>query len=255
MSAAGGTLLAKICAMSILAATVQGAENRLSTFAFSLPIDEYYIQGCRIMDINSDGIPEVYLSAASGWQYYVYYELDGELREVEDMEAWAWSSRLLYTTDGKLIMYTYPHTTGTDGILNYRVWQWGEDGYFLADDLWRIPTEYGWNGEGDENDYNNYGPLEFEYIASDTVIDPFDDDTPYDDLLISQEEFERRFEGISEAEIVLDPLTLWDDDSILYWSDDWWDQYYQYNKLDDWDKAITDIKEEIAEELINNWVS
>ena len=57
------TLLAKICAMSVLAAARQGVDNRISAFALSLPIDEYYVQGCSIMDINSDGIPEVYLTA------------------------------------------------------------------------------------------------------------------------------------------------------------------------------------------------
>ena len=249
-----GVRLAQFLVMVYSVAMVaagQGVDNRLNAFALSLPI-EYYVQGCSIMDINSDGLPEVYLSAASGWQYYVYYELDGELRAVEDMEPWAWSSRLLCTTDGKLILYTYPHTTGTDGILNYRVWRWEENGYFLADDLWRMPTAYGWNGEGDENDYNNYGPLEFEYISSDTVIDPFDDDSPYDDWLITREEFERKIEGFNEAKVVLDPMTLWEDDSILYWSDEWWDQYYPSGKFDEdeYDKAIAAIKEEIAEELL-----
>lgn len=242
------TLLAKICAMSVLAAARQGVDNRISAFALSLPIDEYYVQGCSIMDINSDRIPEVYLTAASGWQYYVYYELDGELREVEDMEAWAWTSRLLCTSDEKLIMYTYPHTVGTEGNLNYRVWQWGENGYFLEEDLWRLPIEWEWDGKGSLDDFLDHATTEYVYLSSDKAIDPFNDNFPYDDLLIMQEEFEWRTAGFDEAEIVLDPLTIWEDDSILYWSDEWWDQY---TELDEWDKAIAAIKEEIAKELLH----
>lgn len=243
------TLLAKICAMSVLAAAGQDMDNRLSAFALSLPIDEYYVQGCSIMDINSDGIPEVYLTAASGWQYYVYYEVDGELREVEDMEAWAWSSRLLYTSDEKLIMYTYPHTVGQTGILNYRVWQWGEDGYYLEEDLWRIPKVWDWDGESDLQ-YIEEHVMEFDYISSDAVIDPLRDDSLYEDLLITKEEFERRTAGFDEAEIVLNPQApLWEDVAALYWSDEWWNQY---RERDDWDQAIAVIKEDIAKEL-QNW--
>lgn len=244
MNFVSAKFLAAVYCIYVLAVTGQEPDYQLCEFAFSLPIDEYYVNGCSIMDINSDGIPEVYLTAASGWQYYVYYELDGEMREVEDMEPWAWSNRLLHTSDEKLILYTYPHTVGTSGNLNYRVWQWGEEGYFLVEDLWRLPIEWEWDGKGSLDDFVDHATAEFVYLSSDTAIDPFNDEFPYDDLLITQEEFERRAQEFSEAEIILDIHQ----DGYWDWDTEWWNQY---ERPDDWDKAITVIKKEIAEELLN----
>lgn len=242
-------ILAQIQALTycvfMLVTTEQKPNYELVDFASSISVNDIYANGCTIMDINSDGMPEVYLTASSGWKYHIFYYIDGDVHEVEDMEPWAWSNRLLYTSDGKIVMYTYPHTYGTDGILNYRIWQWGEDRYFLLEDLWRIPTEYGWNGEGDENDYDNYGPLEFDYISSDIAIDPFPiNEFSYDNLLITQEEFERRIEGFDKAEIVLDPLK----DSYLSWDYEWWKQCEEYAE---YDKAYVIIRREILEELLS----
>lgn len=235
--------LATVYSIAMLAATGQVPDYQLCVFAYSLPIDELHVEKCNIIDINSDGMPEVYVMAATGWQCGAYYYLDGEVHSVEDMTSWTWSSSLWYTSDEKLIMYTYPHTVGTAGILNYRVWQWGEEGYSLSEDLWRIPTEWGWNGEGDENDYDNYGPLEFEYIASDTVMDPFDDESPYDNLLITQEEFERKIDGFDKAEMILDSHK----DSNIVWGFEWW---RKYEEDAEYDKACTAIRQDILEELL-----
>ena len=237
-------LLAMMYSVAMVATVGQETNAELVDFASSISVDDIYVNGCTIMDINSDGMPEVYLTASGAWRYYVFYYLDGEVHKVEDMEPWAWSNRLLYTPDEKMVMYTYPHTTGTDGILNYRVWQWGEEGYSLAEDLWRIPTEYGWNGEGDENDYNNYGPLEFDYILSDVAIEPLPlDESSYADLLITQEEFEGRIEGFDEAEDMLNPYA----NLYLQWDDDWWKEYDE----DTYDEAYSIIREEIAEAILN----
>ena len=238
--------LAAIYCASMLVAIGQEPDYQLCVFAYSMPIDDLHVDGGSIVDINSDGMPEVCLIAAAGWQYGVYYYMDGEVRSVDDMSSWTWSSSLLYTPDGKLIMYTYPHTIGTDGILNYRVWQWGEEGYSLAEDLWRIPTEWGWNGEGDDNDPWNQGPIAFEYISSDVAMDPFDDDSPYDDLLITQEEFEQKTDGFDKAEMILDAHR----DSYLNWGHFWWEQYYEDGEYN-YDKAYAAIRQEILEELLN----
>lgn len=237
--------LAAIYCIAKLAATGQEPDYQLCAFAYSMPIDELHVDGGNIIDINSDGVPEVYLEAATGWQHGVYYYMDGEVHSVEDMSSWTWSSSLLYTPDEKLIMYTYPHTLGTEGILNYRVWQWGEDGYSLAEDLWRIPTEWGWTGEGDENDSLNQGPVEFEYISSDAAMDPFADDSPYDDLLITQEEFEKKTDGFDKAVMILDAHK----DSHLSWGHYWWEQYYEDGEYD-YDRAYAAMRQDILEELL-----
>lgn len=238
--------LAAVYCASVLATTGQEPDYKLCVFAYSMPIDDLHVNGGSIVDINSDGMPEVCVIAATGWQFGVYYYMDGEVHSVDDMTSWTWSSSLLYTPDGDLFMYTYPHTVGTDGILNYRVWQWGEEGYSLAEDLWRIPTEWGWNGEGDESDYDNYGPLEFEYISSDTAMNPFEDESTYDDLLISQEEFERKTDGFDKAVMILDAHK----DSHLSWGHYWWEQYYEDGEYD-YDRAYAAMRQDILEELLN----
>lgn len=236
--------LAAACGTAMLAISGKEFDDELYKFAFSLPTDPIYANGCTTMDLNSDGMPEVYLTASSGWQYHVFYYLDGEVHDVADMTPWAWSNRLLYTSDGKLVMYTFPHTYGSDGILNYRVWQWGEEGYSLLEDLWRIPKEWEWNGEGDMNDPNNFVLTAADYISSDIAIDPFPlDEFSYADLLITQAEFERRTEGFDEAEVVLNPYG-----ADYQWKFDWWRDFEREGM---YDEAFTVIRAEIAWEILN----
>ena len=233
-----------VYSIAMLAAAGQETNYELFEFASSISVDDIYADGCTIMDLNSDGMPEVYLTASSGWQYHVFYYLNGEVHDVEDMTPWAWSNRLLYTSDGKLVMYTFPHTYGSDGILNYRVWQWGEEGYSLVEDLWRIPKEWDWNGEGDMNDPNNFVLTAADYISSDIAIDPFPlDEFSYADLLITQAEFERRTEGFNEAEVILNPYG----NPQYQWDFDWWKEYDE----DTYDEAYAIIRLEIAWEILN----
>lgn len=234
---------AVVYSIVMLVGTGQEPNYELYKFAVSISVDDIYANGCTIRDLNSDGMPEVYLTASSGWQYHVFYYLDGEVHDVEDMTPWAWSNRLLYTSDGRLVMYTFPHTVGTDGILNYRVWQWGEEGYYLAEDLWRVPTEWEWNGEGDMNDPNNFVLTAADYISSDIAMDPFEDESSYDDLLITQEEFERRIEGFDEAEVVLNPYGV-----DYQWEFDWWREFEREDMVDE---AYALIRAEIVQELLN----
>lgn len=236
-------LLATVYGITMVAASGQEPNYDIFEFASSISIDDIYANGCTIMDINSDGMPEVYLTASYGWKYHVFYYLDGEVHDVEDMEPWAWSNRLLYTPDGKMIMYTHPHTYAVD-TYSYRVWQWGEEGYSLVEDLWMIPTEWGWNGEGNMNDYANIVPIAFDYISSDVPVDPdLLDESLYADLLITQEEFERRTERFDEAEVILNPYGAPD----YQWDFDWWKEYDEGT----YDEAYAIIRGEIAKELLN----
>lgn len=244
MSIISAQFLAAACGIAMLAVSGKELDDDLYKFAFSLPTDHIYANGCTIMDLNSDGMPEVYLTASSGWQYHVFYYLDDEVHDVEDMTPWAWSNRLLYTSDGRLVMYTFPHTYGTDGILNYRVWQWGDEGYSLVEDLWRIPTEWEWNGEGDMNDPKNFVLTAADYISSDIAMDPFEDESPYDNLLITQEEFERRTEGFDDAEVVLNPYGAPD----YQWDFEWW---REFDRKDMYDEAYAIIRVEIAWKILN----
>lgn len=228
--------------IAMLAATGQETNYELFEFASSISVDDIYANGCNIMDLNSDGMPEVYLTASYGWEYHVFYYLDGEVHDVEDMTPWAWSNRLSYTPDGKLIMYTHPHTYSVD-TYSYRVWQWGEDGYSLVEDLWMIPTEWDWNGEGNMNDPANIVPVAFDYISSNIAMDPFEDESLYDDLLITQEEFERRTEGFNEAEVILNPYG----NPQYQWDFDWWKEYGK----DTYDEAYAVIRREIAQEILD----
>lgn len=248
MSVQLAQLFVIVYGIAMLAITGNDPNYELFEFASSISLEDIYANGCTIMDLNSDGMPEVYLTASNGWQYHVFYYLDGDVHDVEDMTPWAWSNRLLYTSDGKLVMYTHPHTTGV-GTYSYRIWQWGEDGYSLEKDVWFMPTEWGWNGQGDENDPYNRGPIEFDYILSDTVIDPFKDEMPYDDLRIVQEsvtwdEFEQKTAWINEAEVILNPYGA----PEYQWDFDWW---REFEREDMYDEAFAAIGAEIAWELLN----
>lgn len=243
MSVQLAQVFATIYSIAMVVSTGQEPNYELYEFAASISVDDIYANECTIRDLNSDGLPEVYLTASSGWQYHVFYYLDGEVHDVEDMTPWAWSNRLLYTSDGKLVMYTHPHTVGQRGIFNYRVWQWGEDGYTLEEDLWQIPTEWEWNGEGNMNDPDNFVLTAADYISSDAAMDPFEDESPYDDLLITQEEFERKIEGFADAEVILNPYGSPNEQ----WDFEWWRGYDE----DTYDEAYAIIRGEIAKEILN----
>ncbi|MDE6388912.1 MAG: hypothetical protein K2L82_14020 [Lachnospiraceae bacterium] len=79
--------------------------NPLYDFAALLPYDEALcINGCAIADLNGDEMPEMYLTASSGWEYRAYYYMNGEVLSVDDIEPWTWSNELCYTRDGRLVM-------------------------------------------------------------------------------------------------------------------------------------------------------
>lgn len=199
-------------------------QDPLYDFAASLPHDEnLYINDSRIVDLNEDGMPEVYISAGSGWQYCVYYYLDGEVFTLDDLTPWAWSSDLRYTSNGKLVMSAYSHTTGTAGIMQYRIYEWEPEGYFLVEDLWRTPTE--WNEKGE--------PIGFNFISADRCIDPYVDkvDSAW---LITGTEYEQKIADFGEMKSLLSPY----EDS---WDLEWWQEH----------ENADDIYVEIEKELLN----
>ena len=107
-------------------------QRELLQMAVMLPREDIYnmyLDKCKVEDYNGDGMPEVYLAAGSGWQYWVCYYLDGEMRTVEDLEPWAWSSDLCITEDGHLVLYTWAHTMGTEGTTQHRIYAWTSEGY------------------------------------------------------------------------------------------------------------------------------
>lgn len=209
--------------------------NPLERFAALVPETDIYVNWSRVADINGDGMPELCFGGASGWDYRVYYYLNGEVHSVENMEPWTWSSSLYYTGDGTLVLFAESHTTGTAGILQHRIYQWTEDGYFLAEDLWRMPAESDEKGT----------PIRFEYISSQSCIDPFTED--YSGLLISQSEYEQKIEQMGALTRV-----------APYGS---YGQTYEPRMVMDWDeyfdgpmgeKNVEEIMEYVKEE-IRNW--
>lgn len=171
----------------------------------------------KVEDYNGDGVPEVYLTSGGGWHYWVCYYLDGEMRMVEGLEPWAYSSDLYSTEDGHLVLYTWPHTMGSDGFYTYRIYEWTQDGYRLAEDLWSEPDEYDWDAGK---------VLSCLYFSSDTAFDLHDrpDREAYAGLQITQEEYERRIKNLGNMISVFeDGLEWWislqgngcEDDSVL----------------------------------------
>lgn len=194
--------------------------------AVMMPKDEININRSVVADLDEDDLPEVYLQAAGGWQYYVYYYLNDTICSANDLQPWTWSSDLCYTADGRLVMYAFPHTTGTAGILQYRIYEWTPSGYHLAEDLWRMPAEWDQNGE----------PVGYEYISSSDAIDPFLMED-YSALLISQEEYERKVAGLGEMTSVFDE----EQDMYREWR-------YSEEPFDNMDEIYGEIQEQIL-----NW--
>lgn len=200
-------------------------QDPLYDFAASLPHNEnLYINDSLIADLNGDGMPEVYISAGSGWQYCVYYYMDGEVFTLDGLTPWAWSSDLCYTPGGKLVMSAYPHTMGTAGNMQYRVYEWETGGYSLVEDLWRIPIEWDENGD----------PVGFEYILADCCIDPFIEEVD-SQWLISQTEYEQKVSGFGEMASLFGPY----EDK---WGWEWWQEH------GDADEIYVDIQKELL-----NW--
>lgn len=226
MKEVAGLVLEKILVRLVTAACAVVLEAPLCLYAVFLPKDDLvYIDRSIVEDINADGMPEVCLGAGSGWEYRVYYYLDGSVLQVEGLTPWTWSSGLCRTADGDLVMCAFPHTTGTEGILQYRIYEWGQTGYSLKEDLWRIPTE--WDGEEQRI-------TGFDYISSRTCIDPFGD-AAYADSLITQAEFEQRIENLGEM------TSVFDSDSAKEWRD--WEEDEPAN--------VDEIYESIREEILN----
>lgn len=171
----------------ITAYSIASPEPRYQMAAKMPQDDSIYINTSAVIDLNEDGMPEVCLAASSGWKYYVYYYLDGDVCSVEDLTPWAWSSNLCYTTDNRLVMCAYAHTTGTAGIAQYRVYEWTPTGYHMAEDLWSMPCEW--------DSYGN--PVSLEYISSEKAIDPFEMED-YSELLITQQEFDQKIADFGE---------------------------------------------------------
>lgn len=204
-------------------------QSELLQMAAMLPqedISNMYLDKCKVEDYNGDGLPEIYLAAASGWEYHVYYYLDGEMRAVEDLEPWAWTSSLCISADGHLVLYTWPHTMGTEGNYNYRIYDWTDEGYCLAEDLWSQRGEY-W----DET------VLGCVYFSSKSAFDPFPD-RDYVELQISQEEYEQEIENLGSLTSVFKDGLEWG-----------WD-FWQENDYDD-ELVLDGIYREIQEEILN----
>lgn len=203
-------------------------QDILQQMAAMLPEDGIMsaVNKSTVEDLNGDGVPEIYLSAGSGWDYYVFYYLDGEMRSVEDLTPWAWSSNLQYAENDSLVMSAFPHTTGTAGIRQYRIYEWTAAGYQMTEDLWRIPTE--WEGEGE--------PVGFVYLSSNVPIDPFPfEEGDYPELTISQEEYEQKIEKLGRlSEIFTDGY---------FWGPDWWSQHT--DSEDNMDAVYRRIQEQI----------
>ena len=199
----------KSCILQLLIAAYSIVlQDPLYDFAASLPHNEnLYINDSRLADLNEDGIPEVYISASSGWQYCVYYYLDGEVFTLDDLTPWTWSSELCFSSNGRLVMLAYAHTVGTEGNMQYRVYEWGSEGYFLVEDLWRIPVEWDEAGE----------PFEFDYISADRCIDPFTEEVD-SAWLISQAEYEQKIADFGEMTNLGSP-------SEARWGMEWWKEH------------------------------
>lgn len=195
------------CSVYIMTAAGSGSPlpAPLVQTAVMLPredIYDMYLDKCKVEDYNGDGIPEVYLAAASGWEYYVYFYLDGEMHSVEDLTPWAWSSDLCYTSDGHLALHTWSHTEGTAGYDQCRIYKWTKEGYRLSEDLWSVPDERDWDGT----------LLNCVYISKEEPFDPVSsevEDGVYDEFLISKEEYEKRISNLGTMTSVFEDGLEW----------------------------------------------
>lgn len=231
-------LTALLTAMNISACVMTAAyiggpmQSELLQMAVMLPREDIYnmhLDKCKVEDYNGDGLPEVYLAAASGWEYHVYYYLDGKMYSVEALEPWAWSSDLCISADEHLVLYTWPHTVGTDGNYTYRIYEWTESGYRLTEDLWSEPEERDWEGT----------VLSCVYFSSKTAFDPFSfGDGDYEQLLIPQEEYEQKIENLGSLTSVFEVEPQWG-----------W-EFWQENDYED-ELVLDGIYREIQEEILN----
>lgn len=199
-------LTALMVSTHVITAAYNGVpvQSELVQMAFMLPQEDIcnkYLDRGKVEDYNGDGLPEVYLAAGRGWEYCVYYYLDGELRTVEDLEPWAWSSGLLHTADGRLVLYTWPHTTGTAGNYNHRIYSWTEDGYRLEEELWSRPDEYDSDGT----------VLSCKYFYAETAVDPFgNSDAEAEEIPLTKEEYEQKIKDLGELKSVFEDGLTWD---------------------------------------------
>lgn len=208
---------------------VQGELIEMAAMLPQEDINNMYLYYGKVEDYNGDGMPEVYLTAGGGWHYLVCYYLDGEMRTVEDLEPWAWSSDLCHTADGKLVLYTWAHTMGTEGTAQYRIYEWTPEGYRLQEDLWSLPDERDWDGT----------LLSRIYFSSETAFDPFQyNDGDHAELQISQEEFEQKVNALGEMASVFEDGLEWG-----------WD-FWQENDYED-ESTMYGIYRDIQEEVLN----
>lgn len=150
---------------------------------------EYAVTSALVEDINGDHLPEIILDGADGWNYQIYYYSNGFIQQVGNLSAWTWSSGLWTSANGDLVLCAEAHTTGTAGVLQYRVYHWDGEQYTLDADLCRIPSQ--WDASGI--------PVSYNYFSSNTCIDLVE--TEYDALAglydtITQEEFDAKIASI-----------------------------------------------------------
>lgn len=224
-------LLTAVSGIMVLIMTAsEPSQDVLQQMAAMLPKEDIFNSmwpdKCKVEDYNGDGIPEVYLTGASGWGYAVYYDLDGELRTVDNLEPWAWSSDLCVTADGHLVLYTWPHTVGTSGIYNYRIYKWTDEGYCLAEDLWSEPDECELDGTA----------LSCTYFYAKTAVDPFQDmETDAEKIPLTKEEYEQKISDLGEMTSVFEGGLEWD---------------WQKNDYED-EKVLDGVYRQIQDEIVN----
>lgn len=201
----------------------------LQQMAAKLPRDGMSgVKQSTVEDLNGDGLPEIYLSALNGYDYHIYYYLDGDMYEVEDLTPWTWTNSLEYTEDGHLLLRAFSHTTGTAGIEQYRIYEWTAQGYHMKEDLWRIPID--WDMEGE--------PVDFACFSAEEPIDP----APYEEgsdteWMISQEEYEKKLENLGHR------WTVFADG--YYWSETWWSLHHSEDETKIEDEKYRRIQEQI----------
>lgn len=231
MSVLSTLMMAFNISVYVMTAAYNGVpvQSELIQMAIMLPREDMYLNKCKVEDYNGDGLPEVYLAAASGWEYHVYYYLDGEMHMVEDLEPWAWSSDLCITEDGHLELYTWAHTMGTEGIAQHRIYEWTPEGYRLTEDLWSEPDER--DGDGTV--------LSCVYFSSKSALDPFaSHEEDNEELQISQVEYEQKIENLGKLTSVFS-----DDDE---WGWDFWEQH----EYDD-DSAKDELYRKVQEQILS----
>lgn len=158
--------------------------NYLSDSFFS----ECYQSECfsaYIEDINKDGIPEIFLYSWVDWTYpqTVLTYSDGEA--VETFLGYYTSVPgccYLYIVPetSQLVVKQTGHTLGTNGMLDYLIYDYTSDGYVLTNDLsgiedWAI-EEYGVNSflcsiNGEAVEYNDFAKAVDELINPLSMID------------------------------------------------------------------------------------